>query len=197
VPSPEPEIDVTVIVPTPEPFPTPIVNLPAADPWAWSLDAVVALTSGVVAILAILVTVAIAAVDHRRQRRIIDDERSRRQRAERKVVAEAASAYINSIDLEGAAPGTHDRLVRAFADTDIEEEPLYRWIVETGQTRFEAQFAAHEEAPDPDSGEQPKPSWFAYLAIDADVTERLRGWVRTGQIDSSPVRTLAEVLQRP
>lgn len=199
-PSPEPQPDITVLVPASSPFPTPIVNLPEVDPWAWSLDTVIgivaALASAAVAIVAIVVTSNRAKADHDRQVTQIAEERQLRERAQRKVVGDAALAYIESIDEQGEGPGALDRLERAFADADIPEEPLYRWLVESGQTRFWACFSAAEDAnPDPESDEPPKPSYFIYKMIDADVRGRIRGWIRTGEIDASPVPTLQEMLK--
>lgn len=188
-----------MLVPDSSPFPTPIVSLPEVDPWAWSLDTVIgivaALASAAVAIVAIVVTNNRAKADHDRQVAQIKEERQLRERAQRKIVGDAALAYIQSIDERGAGPGALDRLERAFADTDIPEGPLYRWLVESGQTRFWASFSAAEDAdPDPESDEPPKPSYFSYKAIDADVRGRIRGWIRTGEIDASPVPTLEEML---
>jgi hypothetical protein len=192
VPSPEPYVDVSEKSPTATAVPTLIIEVSSTDPWMWSLDTVVALagafSSMVVAVVAILVTLRIAERDARDRRAELQKARTQRARAERKLVAEAATTYLKSVDEFRGEKEAHDNLVRTFAESDIDEEPLYRWLVESGQTRFAAYFNAREEAdPDPDSSDPPKASWFAYQAVDAEIRSRLRSWVRSGEIDTAPV----------
>jgi hypothetical protein len=173
-------------------FTKPIVSLLTADPWAWSLDTVVAmvgaLASAAVAIVAIVLTNNRAKVDYERQTTQILDERRLRERVERKIVGEAALAYMKSVDERGARRSELDHLERALADADVPEEPFYRWVIESSKTRADAEFIAHEEAdPDSESEKQPLPSWLAYKALDSEMRGRIREWIRTGEMDTAPL----------
>lgn len=82
------QLDVMTLAPELVPRLTLIANLPRVDPWAWSLDTVVAIVAAIasaaVAIVAIVLTNNRAKADHDRQAARIEEERHLRERAERK-----------------------------------------------------------------------------------------------------------------
>lgn len=182
---------VTSANPTPQPLP---VVGPVAPLWSgeWWVDVGVpvlgVVASTVVAIVAIWITLS-----HARS------ETSRRERADRSLVGVAAFEFLEGAQRENRNSADYTKLARAFAETNVPVQPLLRWLGEAAVVLHEAWIAAawdEQESPrdyeyevqaDYRQARDGSPVEQAYRAIVLDIHSRLIGWIRSGDVDASPV----------
>jgi hypothetical protein len=187
----------------PDPTPQPVLIVdPAASWWSgeWWVDVGVpmlgVLASTFVAVVAIWVTLAHAK-----------SEADRRERADRSLVGAAAFRFLEGAQREVRDSSAYTDLARAFAETDVSVQPLMRWLGEAGGVLHEAWIAAawdeqesprdyeYEDQAEYRAARDSSPIERAYRTIVIEIHGRLIGWIRSGEIDPSPVAKIEDRLE--
>ncbi len=191
--------------------PTPIPVLIVNDPPGWwievGLPTFTAVSSTTVALVAVGLTWYLANRERKRQKQEKEESDRRKAHEARATVGGAAFDYLEATRHNFRDFTAFQSLARVFAATGVEQEPLLRWLAETSKTQREAYQAAQSWSdehvpPDPrdydsewehEQAAAPLQAYeVAYYAVVAEIHQRLRDWMLTGDIDSTPVKSFGD-----
>ena len=165
--------------------------MPTTDPWAWSLDSVLALVGVAIAGLGAIATVLVATFALVATNRANRLEAAARERAGRVALSSAVDVYLRAWELEPYSASTKAResakaLTVAAAGVSSDAEIVAAWVLDA-PTILVRQVV--EEHKDLDNVLGERLIAIAALGAISEVRRRITTWVATGVIDQSPLLT--------
>ena len=185
-PPPAPPLEVIVNLPAPEPFPTPVVHVPALDPWEWSLDSLLALfgvvSSTLVAAAAVGVSIYFTVRERNERKARESRETEQTEREARAGVGRTMLRYVTGQMTSNLPPArsrnSYTAVQEATAASGLDLDEMEQWLVDSASAVREWWQNAYPTG----DANAPKSSGavLAYLSAESGVRSPIVEWMTTG-----------------
>lgn len=168
-------------------------HMPTSDPWAWSLETLLALIAVIIAGLGAIATVLIATFALVATNRANRLEASARERAGRVALSSAIDAYLKGWETDpfyGASKmegiESAKTLAQAAAEVSSSAESVAMWVIDALRALVAQIVDEHGELDNVTGGRMLA---IAAAGASSEMRRRITKWVATGLLDRSLLLT--------